>query len=583
MLKLDLSEKYFTSHDNKDIYYKSWTNNENKKAIILIHRGHEHSGRIAHLVDELNTKDTNFFAWDARGNGKTEGKRGYSPDFSYLVKDLDYFVKHITKEYGIEEKNIILIAQSVGAVVASTWLHDYAPKIKCAVLASPAFNVNLIIPGLKHILKLWQKIRGNYTVKSYVKGKDLTHDIERSKSYDTDPLISLDISSNILLELYENSDRVIKDASAINIPVLLLTSGDDKVVFKKEQKIFFDNLSSSNKEHHILEGFYHDTLGEKDRHIAMKLIEDFIEKLESGDNENNNINLFDSYKKGYTYDEFIKLSKPLNKFSLKNINFATTKFFMRTLGKSLSKGINIAEKTGYDSGSTLDYVYKNQAEGKLFIGKILDKSYLNSIGWKGIRKRRENLEKAINIVINKLEENKKSIKIMDIAAGHGRYILNSILPYKDTINSVILRDYSDINVEGGKKLIQEKSLENIVNFKKADAFDKKSISDEKNITLGIVSGLYELFTDNNMINSSLEGLYNAIEKDGYLIYTNQPWHPQIEFIARVLTSHRQSQNWVMRRRTQAEMDSLVENVGFKKIDQFIDKWGIFTVSIAKKI
>jgi len=33
----------------------------------MFHRGHEHSGRLAHLVDELDLPDCDFFAWDARG------------------------------------------------------------------------------------------------------------------------------------------------------------------------------------------------------------------------------------------------------------------------------------------------------------------------------------------------------------------------------------------------------------------------------------------------------------------------------------------------------------------------------------
>ena len=53
-------------------------------------------------------------------------------------------------------------------------------------------------------------------------------------------------------------------------------------------------------------------------------------------------------------------------------------------------------------------------------------------------------------------------------------------------------------------------------------------------------------------------------------------------IARALTSHRQGQAWVMRRRTQAEMDQLVAEAGFEKITQRIDEWGIFTVSLAKR-
>jgi len=67
---------------------------------------------------------------------------------------------------------------------------------------------------------------------------------------------------------------------------------------------------------------------------------------------------------------------------------------------------------------------------------------------------------------------------------------------------------------------------------------------------------------------------------GCLVYTGQPWHPQIEMIARALTSHRDGRAWVMRRRTQAELDQLIVRAGFRKIEQRIDPWGIFTVSLA---
>ena len=70
---------------------------------------------------------------------------------------------------------------------------------------------------------------------------------------------------------------------------------------------------------------------------------------------------------------------------------------------------------------------------------------------------------------------------------------------------------------------------------------------------------------------------------GYLIYTGQPWHPQLEMIGRALTSHRRGQPWIMRRRTQEEMDQLVGAAGFRKVAQRIDEWGIFTVSLAERV
>ncbi|MBY0610856.1 MAG: class I SAM-dependent methyltransferase family protein, partial [Beijerinckiaceae bacterium] len=59
--------------------------------------------------------------------------------------------------------------------------------------------------------------------------------------------------------------------------------------------------------------------------------------------------------------------------------------------------------------------------------------------------------------------------------------------------------------------------------------------------------------------------------------------PQLEMIARALTSHRQGAAWIMRRRTQAEMDALVAEAGFRKLDQRVDDWGIFTVGLAERV
>ena len=94
--------------------------------------------------------------------------------------------------------------------------------------------------------------------------------------------------------------------------------------------------------------------------------------------------------------------------------------------------------------------------------------------------------------------------------------------------------------------------------------------------------MYELFGDNQLLRQSLLGLADVIPHGGYLLYTNQPWHPQLEFIARALTSHRQGQPWIMRRRTQLEMDQLVAEAGFSKVTMLVDQWGIFTVSVAQR-
>ena len=536
---------------------------------------------MAHLVDELKLTDFDFFAWDARGHGDSPGARGDAPSFSACVKDIQYFLQHIQHQYNIDENNIAIIGQSVGAVLSATWVHDYAPKIRALCLASPAFDIKLYVPFAEPGLRVLNHIKGNFFIQSYVKSSMLTHDKERAQTYDTDPKIARSISVRMLLGLYDASKRIVADAQNIFVPTQILCSGSDFVVQQKPQRDFYDKLPHPQKEFHVLDGFYHDTLGEKNRAVAIDKIKRFITQCFASPYQAPDLLHADKIGSSCAIAE--TLSAPLPHKSAKYLFWQITKKNLK-IGSLLSKGLKIGEDTGYDSGSTLDFVYRNQTESQNPIGKIIDRQYLNAIGWRGIRIRKENIEQLFQKYAKALIENNQPIRILDIASGHGRYILDAVQQLPQLPNSVLLRDYSEINVKAGQQMIQERGLEHIAQFVQADAFDTQSIASiDPRPTLGVVSGLYELFSDNDLLRRSLNGLSQAIEKNGYLIYTGQIWHPQQEFIARALTSHREGDAWVMRLRSQAEMDALVEAAGFKKVDQNIDDFGIFTVSVAQKL
>jgi len=573
-------ERHFATHDGQSLFYRHWpaTQGPRRGAVVLFHRGHEHGARMAHLVDELNLPDFDFFAWDARGHGRSPGQRGYSPSFATSVRDVQTFIDHIGEVHGVPERDIHVIAQSVGAVLIATWAHDYAPRVRGLTLASPAFKVKLYVPFARAGLALMHKLRGLFFVNSYVKAKFLTHDPARIASYESDPLISRPIAVNILLDLYTAADRIVADANAITQPVQLLISGADWVVHHKPQHRFFERLGSAVKTKTELPGFFHDTLGEKDRAPAVLGIRNFI--LERFNTPTQPVDLREAHLRGETADESRALAEPLSPFSPRGAYWALTRGGLR-LGGLLSRGVKLGHDTGFDSGSTLDYVYRNQPEGAGPLGRNIDKTYLNSIGWRGIRQRKIHVEELLREAMERLAAQHREVRLMDIAAGHGRYVLDAALSSPVKPASILLRDYSDINVRDGRALIAEKGLAGIAQFVQADAFDRDSLAGVvPRPTVAVVSGLYELFPDNAMVRRSLAGVGDAVEEGGYLVYTGQPWHPQLEMIARALTSHRQGEAWVMRRRTQAEMDQLVEEAGFRKIAQRIDEWGIFTVSLA---
>ena len=563
----------FKSWDGAELFYRAWLPAQPaRRALLLFHRGHEHSARWQETVAALGLEEVAVFAWDARGHGHSPGERGSAENLGAVIRDVEAFVQHVAKHHQIPVENMVVMAHSVGAVTVAAWVHDYAPAIRGLILAVPAFRVKLYLPFAVPLLRLQQKLFGRGYVKSYVKAKMLTHDPQQAAAYQADGLIFRQIAINILLDLYDTSTRLMADAGAITVPTLMLTAGADWVVKPSAQQKFFDRLSSPVKQLEILPDFYHAIFHERNRELVVARARQFIQECFARPPQP--ASLLAADKTGFTKDEFDRLCQPGNPV------FALLRGAMKTGGR-LSRGIQLGWEAGFDSGRTLDYVYENQPQGVTPLGRAIDRGYLASIGWRGIRVRKTNLQTILRSAIESTHAEGKPVRLLDIASGPGRYDLETIRDLPSIPITAVLRDYKPENVAAARRLAEEFGLKNVTTMQ-GDAFDRASLASlMPKPTVAIVSGLYELFPANEPVMNSLRGLADAIETGGYLVYTNQPWHPQVEFIARVLTN-REGRPWIMRRRTQAEMDELVRAAGFEKLRQEIDQWGIFSVSLARR-
>ena len=576
----DSQERVFHSFDGTQLFYRQWdAPGSSDRAVVLFHRGHEHSARWQDTVDALDLPEVPMFAWDARGHGLSPGRRGDAPDFATLVRDADAFVRHVSETRGIPMENIAVIGHSVGSVIAAAWVHDFAPPIRALVLGSPALRVRLYVPFAIPLLRALRKLRPDAVIRSYVKGRLLTRDAEKQRQYDQDRLISPAISVNLLLGLHDAATRLIGDAAAIAVPTLMLVSGADWVVGRSAQTAFFEGLGSRRKAMHVLRGFRHDTFNERDSDLPIGMARRFI--VAAFAEPANPPCLLTADRRGASRAEYDALSRPLATWSPRRIGYAAARLALRTVGR-LSDGVRLGWRVGFDSGAMMDYVYRNQAAGLTPLGRLIDRIYLDSVGWRGIRTRKRHLEAMLDRAIDTVRADGLEVRVVDIAAGHGRYVLEALDRRRDVAATAVLRDLGRDNVAAGRALARTLALDG-VSVEQGDAFDGAALGAlSPRPTIAVAAGLYELFPGNDRVRVSLMGLGRAVEEGGCLIYTNQPWHPQLAFIARVLTSFRGGRPWVMRRRSQAEMDQLVAAAGFEKIAMAIDPDGIFTVSLARR-
>lgn len=269
---------------------------------------------------------------------------------------------------------------------------------------------------------------------------------------------------------------------------------------------------------------------------------------------------------------FDALRQPLPVYSLRNAYYASARTLMKTVG-NLSDGIRLGNRHGFDSGVMLDYVYKNQAGGRLLIGKLLDRIYLNAIGWRGIRLRKELIIQCLKRVVAEQLWRKTQVRYLDLACGGAEYDIEVLKGFPAHRVESELRDYKPENIAQAMRNAEACGLKQI-SFKQADAFDGANYRERWDII--VASGFWEIVEDDRLVRNCMLNAARCLAPGGRLIFTIQPDHPQLELIARTLTSHT-GKPWVMRLRSLPLFQNWMNEAGLGYVSHRMEKHGIFGV------
>ncbi len=571
------NEGQFNTIDGLSLFYRyKKPRKTGKNVLLFLHRGHEHSARIIPFANKISQDDCWCFGMDLRGHGLSEGTRAWAENFDVWVQDLNSFVGHIHHEFGLSSKDSILIANSVGSVTAVSWILNYGPGLKGCILGAPAFSIKLYIPFALFFLKLARKFSEKLFVTSYVRSNLLTRDETEARAYDNDHLITRKIGVNILVTLFDTVKNCFNRLKDFETPVLMFTAEKDYIVKNSLHQKFIDGISSTHKKRIQLADFRHAIFHEKDQQKIISPCQAFIKA--QFDLPETQLPAVIPLPREHTVVEHKKL---LQKGSAtEQFYYGSYRLLLKSIGK-LSNGVSTGLKYGFDSGVSLDYIYRNRVSGTNWIGRIIDRTYLNSAGWRGIRQRKINLKNTLTGILKLLNKNAIDPVVLDIASGPGRYLfeIQQAMPFPVRL---LLNDNDNNSLNEAKKIAVDFRARN-VSFTHQDAFGISAdlVGATHRPDVIIVSGLFELYDNNIRVHQVISQLFNVMNEGGYLIYTGQPWHPQMKLIGRIL-NNRNGQRWIMRQRVQHEMDLLVASAGFSKLNTSADEHGIFTVSCAQK-
>ncbi len=262
------------------------------------------------------------------------------------------------------------------------------------------------------------------------------------------------------------------------------------------------------------------------------------------------------------------------------VKYSAARFFMKTIGR-LSDGIRLCYAEGLTSGKMVDYIYRNQPSGRFIIGKLIDRKFLSDPGWEAVRVRRKNLERLIAASIEALRRQNKPVSLLDIASGPGAYILSVLENTGEKDICARCRDFENRWVIEGAREAQKRNLRN-VRFEQGDAFNREEIlALAPRPTVAVASGFYDWFNDDAKVKESMRIIYDALDRGGYFVFSNQSAHPKLEFTEQVFTDFNKKP-LRMTMRPKELMCSFLREIGFEIEEDLSDDHGYYTVIKARK-
>ena len=113
-----------------------WAAKAPKAVMSLVHGFGEHSGRYADMARYLNSKNISVVTLDLRGHGQSEGRRGYCPDYSQLLGDVDALLAK-SRETNPNLPHMLYGHSMGGGIVLNHQLKSGGASISAVIASAP--------------------------------------------------------------------------------------------------------------------------------------------------------------------------------------------------------------------------------------------------------------------------------------------------------------------------------------------------------------------------------------------------------------------------------------------------------------
>jgi alpha-beta hydrolase superfamily lysophospholipase len=235
--------------------------------VVLVHGGHEHGGRYAHVAERLLTSGYQLYAVDHPGHGRSPGTRGNIGSMAAAVAGVDELARLAQSRHpGLPT---FLYGHSMGGLIALEYLTGSPVQLNGAVISAPLLDTSTAKPVQVKVAGVLSRLAPNLGVVR-LDAEAVSRDPEVVRAYRTDPLnymgrLRARTGAEILNSVRTLGPRVAK----LRLPLYVLQGTADRLVPPAATDWLEQHASMPDLTVRRLEGLFHEPHNEPEQDAVL--------------------------------------------------------------------------------------------------------------------------------------------------------------------------------------------------------------------------------------------------------------------------------------------------------------------------
>lgn len=272
-----------TTADGLELYWRSWTPPRSVGVIVVLHGLAEHGGRYQETAEAFVSNGWAVYAGDLRGHGQSPDVAGagrvHVNRFTDYFLDVEAFVELARQNHG--DLPLFLMGHSMGGLITISYVLQSPAALAGAIISSPALGTHpeFKLPTLLRLLvKVLDRLAPRLRFPSDLDTSAISRDPEVVQAYIDDPLVSHKVSARWYAEILRAMDRAHANAPNLQIPMLLMQSGADRLVDPAAPARWKQAALEGPVELVHWDGLYHEMFNEPEKKQVRRRALDWLQR-----------------------------------------------------------------------------------------------------------------------------------------------------------------------------------------------------------------------------------------------------------------------------------------------------------------